>query len=64
MHMREAGRGHLSMSESVTLLPLPKDIKIGVGAAFIKAHGGMLPQTDPNTDLIAWMTWRRRGLCS
>lgn len=41
------------MSESVTLLPLPKDIKIGVGAAFIKAHGGMLLQTAPNTNLIA-----------
>lgn len=41
------------MSESVTLLPLPKDIKIGVGAAFIKAHGGMLLWTAPNTNLIA-----------
>lgn len=41
------------MSESVTLLPLPKDIKIGVGAAFIKAHGGMRLQTAPNTNLIA-----------
>lgn len=30
------------MSESVTLLPLPKDVKIGVGAAFIRAQGGML----------------------
>lgn len=49
------------MSESVTLLPLPKDIKIGLGAAFIKAHGGVLRSTDPNTDLIAWMTWRRWG---
>lgn len=42
MHIGEASRGHLSMSESVTLLPRPKDIKIGVGAAFIKAHGAML----------------------
>lgn len=41
------------MSESVTLLPLPKDIKIGVGAAFIKAHSGMLLWTAPNTNLIA-----------
>lgn len=41
------------MSESVTLLPLPKDIKIGVGAAFIKAHGAVLCQTAPNTNLIA-----------
>lgn len=41
------------MSESVTLLPLPKDIKIGVVAAFIKAHGGMLLWTAPNTNLIA-----------
>lgn len=41
------------MSESVTLLPQPKDIKIGEGTAFIKAHGGMLLQTAPNTNLIA-----------
>lgn len=53
MHMRVASRGYLSMSESVTLLPPPKDIKIGVGAAFIKAHGGMLLWTAPNTNLIA-----------
>lgn len=49
------------MSEPVTLLPLPKDIKIGAGAAFIKARGGALRWTDPNADLIAWMTCRRGG---
>lgn len=30
------------MSESVTLLPLPKDINTGEGAPFIKASGGTL----------------------
>lgn len=38
------------MSESVTLLPPPKDIKIGVGAAFIKARSA---HAAPNTNLIA-----------
>lgn len=42
------------MSESVTLLPPPKDIKIGVGAAFIKARGAHAAfRAAPNTNLIA-----------
>lgn len=53
MHILEASGGHLSVSESVTLLPVPKDKNIGEGAAFIKAHGGMLLQTTPNTNLTA-----------
>lgn len=52
------------MSEAVTLLPLPKDIKIGAGAAFIKARGGALRRADPNADLIAWMTRRGGGLAA
>lgn len=54
MHMQGASRGYLSMSESVTLLPPPKDVKIGVGAAFIKVRGVHVAfRAAPNTNLIA-----------
>lgn len=54
MHMRGLSGGYLSMSESVTLLAPPKDVTIGVGAAFIRACGAHAAfRAAPNTNLIA-----------
>lgn len=61
MHMRGESGGYLSMSESVTLLPPPKDIKIGVGAAFIKAHGAHAAFRVAQTLTCEWWVGGVRG---